>query len=77
MLVFLHSDQLQLRKYKSIKEENIQSVKQVLIKIKKITEFKVENIQSVKQVLIKIKKISEFKVQKRYVVLRFTEVSLW
>ena len=42
MLVFLHSDQLQSRKYKSIKEEKIQSSKQVSITMKKISEYKVQ-----------------------------------
>ena len=42
MLVFLHSDQLQSKKYKSIKEEKIQSSKQVLITMKKISEYKVQ-----------------------------------
>ena len=42
MLVFLHSDQLQSKKYKSIKEEKIQSSKQVSITMKKISEYKVQ-----------------------------------
>ena len=42
VLVFLHSGQLQSRKYKSIKEENIQSAKQVSITMKKISEYKVQ-----------------------------------
>ena len=44
VLVFLHSDQLQQQKnrYKSIKEENIQSSKQVSITMKKISEYKVQ-----------------------------------
>ena len=33
MLVLHHSDQLQSKKYKSIKEEEIQSSKQVLVKV--------------------------------------------
>ena len=42
VLVFLHSDQLQSKKYKSIKEEKIQSIKQVSITMKKISQYKVK-----------------------------------
>ena len=42
VLVFLHSDQLQSKKYKSIKEEKIQSSKQVSITMKKISEYNVQ-----------------------------------
>ena len=42
VLVFLHSDQLQSKKYKSIKEEKIQSSKEVSITMKKISEYKVQ-----------------------------------
>ena len=40
MLVFLHSDQLQSNKYKSIKEEKIQRSEQVWITVKNMSECK-------------------------------------
>ena len=74
VLVFLHSDQLQSKKYKSIKEEKFKVQNRYQLQLTNISQSKKKNSKYKTGIDYSEENNKLFKVQKKCVVLKFTQV---